>query len=213
MSVNRIYYRLRTIGMTLTFLPLVAISQDKGIHFEQGLSWQQLLEKARTENKYIFVDGYTTWCGPCKMMSTQIFPLKEVGNFMNERFISVGVQLDSTVNDNDTAKAWYPVAHALMIAFRIQSFPTYLFFSPDGHIVHRAGGASLDPGGFIAKAKDALAPPTQYYTLLEAYRQGGRDSAMLRQLALEAQGIGDEDTTRLIALTYLVSVKDLFQQG
>ncbi len=39
---------------------------SKVIHFENGLSWEQIKEKAKAEHKYIFVDCYATWCGPCK---------------------------------------------------------------------------------------------------------------------------------------------------
>ncbi|MBL7708461.1 MAG: thioredoxin family protein, partial [Chitinophagaceae bacterium] len=56
---------------TLLFLlfPLFALAQNNsGIQF-QNLSWSQLLAKAKTENKLIFVDAFTTWCGPCKQMS------------------------------------------------------------------------------------------------------------------------------------------------
>ena len=49
-------------------------SQDttKGIHFVNGLSWQEVLQKAKAENKYIFVDCYATWCGPCKAMDKEV---------------------------------------------------------------------------------------------------------------------------------------------
>jgi thioredoxin-related protein len=212
MNVNLNACRKKGIGIILALLPLFGISQETGIQFEHNLSWQQVLQKARTENKYILVDCYTTWCGPCKLMSTEIFPLKEVRDFINKRFISVSLQLDTSSRDNDTVKAWYSDAHKMVDQYQINTFPTYLFFAPDGHIVHRAWGASQDPDSFIAKAANALDEPTQYYTLLDAYRQGGKDSAMLRQLAFEAQGIGDEDTTRLVALAYLVSVTNLYNK-
>lgn len=34
---------------------------------------------AATPDQLIFVDLFATWCGPCKMMDKQVFPLKEVG--------------------------------------------------------------------------------------------------------------------------------------
>ena len=46
--------------------------QYKGIHFEQGLSWKDILAKAKAEHKYIFVDCYATWCGPCKYMDKNV---------------------------------------------------------------------------------------------------------------------------------------------
>jgi thiol:disulfide interchange protein len=45
---------------------------SKGIRFEHGLSWAQVKEKAKAENKYIFMDCYATWCGPCKAMDKNV---------------------------------------------------------------------------------------------------------------------------------------------
>ncbi len=58
------------------FFSVLGFSQ--GIVFEQG-TWKEVLEKAKQTNKPIFIDVYTSWCGPCKKMSKDIFPLAEVG--------------------------------------------------------------------------------------------------------------------------------------
>ena len=61
------------------------LSDYQGILFEtDGL--QKALAKARKENKAVFVDCYTSWCGPCKMMSSKVFPDKQAGDFFNPRF-------------------------------------------------------------------------------------------------------------------------------
>ena len=45
----------------ITILILLTIQGDgQGINFEQGLSWPQVLEKAKAGNKYIFVDCYAS---------------------------------------------------------------------------------------------------------------------------------------------------------
>src|ERR1700734_605902 len=84
---------------------------DTGVHFEHGISWTAVKAKARAENKYIFMDCFTTWCGPCRYMSTTIFPQKESGDYMNDKFVSVAVQLDTTARDADDVKAWYADGH------------------------------------------------------------------------------------------------------
>src|SRR5215831_9330297 len=61
---------------------------EKGVHFEDNLSWSAIQAKARAENKFIFVDCYTSWCGPCKYMAKNIFPQQEAGDFFNDKFIS-----------------------------------------------------------------------------------------------------------------------------
>lgn len=152
-----------------------------GIRFENGLTWKAIREKAKKEKKYIFMDAYTTWCGPCKMMAKSIFPQPQVGSFFNANFINVKVQLDTTKKDDEEVRRWYQDAHDIMVNYSVRVFPTYLFFSPDGELVHRAVGAS-DATAFIAKAKNALSPETQYYSLLKQYNGGKKDSAFLRRL-------------------------------
>lgn len=83
------------IKTTLTgfslFFSLFAISQ--GIKFENG-SWKEVLEKAKQSNKPIFVDVYTSWCGPCKKMSKEIFVLPEVGKTYNSNLICYGIDAE-----------------------------------------------------------------------------------------------------------------------
>lgn len=35
----------------------------------------------------MFVDFYTDWCGPCKVMARDVFPQKQVGDFFNAKFV------------------------------------------------------------------------------------------------------------------------------
>ena len=55
-------------------LPLLTIAQDKGVQFDHESSWTAIQARAKAEHKYIFMDCFTTWCGPCRFMSTTIFP-------------------------------------------------------------------------------------------------------------------------------------------
>ncbi len=182
---------------------------DTGIHFQHGLSWQQTLAKAKAEHKYIFVDGFTTWCGPCRYMSKNVFPQKAVGDAMNPKFIAVKFQLDTTDADNDEVKKLYADAHSIAVDYNIRAYPTYLFFSPDGKLVHRALGSS-EADAFLAKVNDATNPQTQYYTQLALYKEGRKDSAFLHRLTTASMEAYDEDNSRLIAADYLATQPNLF---
>lgn len=157
-------------------------SVQNGIHFERRLNWQQILAKAKEENKYIFLDFYTTWCGPCKMMEKNIYPLKEVGDFFNRHFISVTVQLDRTNNDNDIIKAWYTDAKKIEKLYSIDAYPTFLFLSPEGKPLHRAAGA-FEVKKFLEIAADALDPEKQSYTLSARYNAETMDTAEMKKMA------------------------------
>lgn len=58
----------------------------------QGI-WDEALAKAKQENKLLFVDLYTEWCAPCKMVAKIVFPQKKIGNYYNQHFINY--QLDA----------------------------------------------------------------------------------------------------------------------
>lgn len=191
----------------MLLLPLNGIAQ--GIHFEENLSWQQVQAKAKTEHKYIFMDCFATWCVPCKYMAQNVFIQNEVGNQMNEKFISVSVQMDSTAKDNEFIKSWYPDVKKLMNDYQVSSFPTYLFFDPDGHIVHRAGG-SVPMNVFIEVAKDAVNPDKEFYPLFNKYEHGNKDSAILRQLTICSVNIGDAELTGKLMSEYIGNVRKIY---
>jgi len=179
--------------LTVLSLALFAVAtnaQETGMHFEHG-SWAEIKAKAKKENKMIFMDAYTTWCGPCKMMAKNIFPLPEAGKFYNANYINVKVQLDTTKADDDYIKGWYKDAHDIMVGYNVKVFPTYLFISPDGKLLHRAVGSS-DVATFIGKGKDALDPNKQYYTLQDRYNAGEKSAAFMRSLTLAANNAYDK---------------------
>ena len=99
----------------------------QGINF-QNLTYKEALEKAKTENKLVFIDCYTTWCGPCQTMAKNIFPQEKVGDYFNPRFISVKYDMEKG-EGVELAKQ-----------FGLQAYPTFLIINPDGTLRHRLVG-------------------------------------------------------------------------
>jgi thioredoxin-related protein len=168
------------------------VKTNHGIKFETALSWEQIKQKAKKENKYVFVDCYATWCGPCKTMDRDVYPKNNVGEFMNDRFISVKVQLDTSKADDEQTKRWYQDAAAISKDYKIIAFPTYLFFAPDGQIVHRGVGAKK-VAAFIALVTAAIDPKKQYYTLLKKIKNTSLNQEELFHLYMIARDLGDID--------------------
>jgi thioredoxin-related protein len=190
---------------------VMAQTAEKGMKFEHDLTWKAILAKAKKENKFIFIDAFTTWCGPCKVMAKNIFPLESVGDFYNANFINVKVQLDTTRNDNAEVVRWYSDAHNIMVNYNVQVFPTYLFISPDGKLLHRAVGAS-DAAAFIAKGQHALDPATQYFTLKEKYNAGQKDATLLKALATAAVEAYDQENIAVFSNAYLATQTNLLTE-
>ncbi len=176
--------------------------QGPGIQFESNLSWREIQEKALATNKYILVDCYATWCGPCKFMDKEVYPLDYVGKSINEKFISVKVQMDTSANDVPSIKNWYLDASRIMKQYDVTAFPTYLFFSPDGKIVHKYKGA-LTGDLFVEMARASLHRETQYFTLLDQYKRGMMANTQKSKLATFAKNVGDVELAYSIAKDYI----------
>jgi thioredoxin-related protein len=193
----------KIIIVLLSFVPLMINAQEKeGISFERNMSWRQVVEKAKRESKYIFVDCYASWCGPCKLMDKNVYVKEKIGNIVNDKFVSVKVQMDSTKNDDSQTREWYAVARDMQRQYNINAFPTYLFFSPEGKIVHKGEGYKNE-GDFIATANAAVNPNTQYYTLLENYRKGNKEYSKMAFMATTAKTLKDAGLADSIAADYI----------
>lgn len=55
----------------------------------QWYTWEEAIELNKTNPKKIYIDIYTTWCGPCKMMDRNTFKDKKIIAYMNEHFYPV----------------------------------------------------------------------------------------------------------------------------
>lgn len=181
-----------------------AYAQEPGIHFEKSLTWQEVKEKAKAENKNVFVDCYTTWCGPCRLMDAEIFSKDSVGRFMEDHFISMRAQMDSTQKDPADVVAHYVDAHWIEQHYRIKAYPTFLFLTPEGKLIGRGEGTVKWQNSFIAMADNALKSGER----LGEYRRGRKDSAFLRHLSLDANALGDSVLLTGIGRDYLECVSE-----
>lgn len=149
------------------FLTLFVVALTCNVSFTQGVSFEhssfnQALEKAKKENKLLFIDCYTTWCGPCKWMTKEIFPQKEVGDFFNENFISIKVDMEKGEGIDLNKK------------YGVKAYPTLLFIDANGNAVHKLVGGK-QASNLIKGAKSALNPNLRIDVLKEKYNSGNRD--------------------------------------
>jgi len=182
-------------------IPLIVNAQRGGIQFEKEIGWQQVIDMAKAEHKYIFVDCFATWCAPCREMEKNIYTLNSVGNYFNGKFISVKIQMDTSRQDNKEVISWYPDARKIMSEYNVTSLPTFLFFSESGKIVHRDFGYK-EENEFLNLGINATNDNKQYYTLLEKYKYGIKDYSVLDYLANTAENLGDTSIANLVAADY-----------
>lgn len=148
------------------------IHQNKGINWSnEKLTWDQIKSKAKRENKIIFIDAYTTWCTPCKMMEDHVFSSDSVGIFFNAKILSIRLQMDTTENDNSVVKSRFPIAHKINREYQILAYPTFLFISGDGVLLQRGEGFMNVPQ-FLSFASEATNPGRAYKNENDIYLKG-----------------------------------------
>lgn len=86
-------------------------------------SWDEALRQAALQNKYIFVDAYASWCGPCKMLKKYTFSNQKVADFFNANFVNVSIDMEKG-DGPSLATAW-----------RLQAYPTLIIFDAKGRPV------------------------------------------------------------------------------
>ncbi|WP_426670363.1 thioredoxin family protein [Mucilaginibacter sp. McL0603] len=118
-------------GLILGFIIMVAILpdtakaqnqtavQNKQIIFIEN-DFNEALKQAAAQNKYLFVDAYASWCGPCKMLKSTTFKNKKAAEFYNANFINVAIDMEKGQGP-ELAAQW-----------GMQAYPTLIIFNPKG---------------------------------------------------------------------------------
>ncbi len=138
----------------------VAVKEDKGIHFEHS-SWEEVKALAKKENKYIFVDVYAYWCGPCKKMTRETFSDETVGEFYNKNFVSYKIDMGKPENRAEGA------------VFKAAVYPTLVYFNNEGEEVYRFKGFR-PAAAFMKEGKRALFDADKMAALEQKFKDGER---------------------------------------
>lgn len=139
----------------------------EGIQFFHG-TWQEALDKAKAENKTIFIDAYAEWCGPCKRMAANTFPNPAVGALFNANFVCMKLDMEKD-ESVDFRKSFTPSA-----------YPTLFFVDANNKLVHRAVGG-LEPPQLIELGKFVLSKQDKIEELEAVYEKGDRTPDFLRK--------------------------------
>lgn len=169
------------------------IKDFKGIVFEE-LTLEKALDKAAEEGKYVFLDCYTSWCGPCKMMEGQVFSQKVAGEFCNEHFVNIKIDMEKGEGP-DVAKR-----------YGVNSFPTMLILNADGSVRGRLVG-SRSVRDFMMVVRRSMNEAYNYTGLLEKYEAGERSPEFLGRYYVTLSDAGQLTDAGEIA-RFLTSLKE-----
>lgn len=88
------------------------------------------INTAKQHQQPVFIDFYTSWCGPCKRMDKDVFCDTEVALYFNEKFVSI--KADAEKGEGKT----------LATQLGITSYPTLIFLDSGGNEENRITGFS-----------------------------------------------------------------------
>lgn len=154
-------------------------ASSEGIKFTEG-SWDEIVLKAQKEQKYIFVDFYADWCGPCIWMSKEVFTTDEAGEFFNDNFVNVSIDAEREYQD-------------LVAQTYIDAFPTLLIYNAEGKEVTRSVGA-LGTAELIDFGKSGL----NAESIEKAFAENPSDPEMLLKYANYLRASDEEKASQLV---------------
>ncbi len=123
-----------------------------GVASAQKINWMTMDEALAAQAKKpkkIFVDMYTSWCGPCKMLDRDTFSNKDVINYINTHFYAVkfnaeGNETVSYQNKDYTNPGYDPAKakrrnsqHQFARFMGVRAYPTVLFLDEQGNLINR----------------------------------------------------------------------------
>ena len=103
-------------------------TRGPGVYFEKSNTLSDVLDLAAVDNKVVFVDMYTTWCLPCKVMDENVFSDKGIAKYMNDNFINYKVDAEKGTGPN------------LRDVYQVLQYPTLLFLDSKGRVLVRQEG-------------------------------------------------------------------------
>ncbi len=157
----------------------------QGIQFFQG-SFEEAQNKADQENKLLFIDFYTVWCVPCKVLDRDVFSQKIVGDEFNKQFIAF--KLDAEKEGKVLAKR-----------FNVNAYPTLVFVGRDSTLVHKLVG-SVGADKLLTEAGIALAmqdDPNSYARLKSQYSTHKNDPVFLKNYISKMVSFSESPVTAI----------------
>lgn len=168
------------------WLGLTVTAYSQGLIF-QATSWDDAVSKAKAENKLIFIDGYTTWCAPCKVMDEYVFTHEMAGDQYNSNFINLKMDMEKDMGP------------LLGVRYGVTTYPTFLFLTWDGTLVYKSVGYQ-NIEKFAREGRTALEPYRLERALKDRFDEGDRIPDFLFSYMTYKKEKNDASYTELIPM-------------
>jgi len=128
--------------------------------------YKKAFKEAEKLDKLIFVDVYTDWCGPCKLMDKTVFKDRQVSKFYNQKFVNLKINAEKGLGAKFAKE------------YNTEVYPTYYFLDKEGTIIYTSrGGKNTDD--FLKLGEMAIDPNYQPSKMIVAFESGKNDKKFL----------------------------------
>ncbi len=133
---------MKKLILTFVFVASAFTIQAQEIKW---MTFDQATAAQKKAPKPIFMDVYTDWCGPCKMLDKQTFREKAVVDYVNANFYAVKFNAEGNSEVNykgqkytnpqfEAGKQGRNSPHNFGMALKIQGYPTMIVLNEKGDI-------------------------------------------------------------------------------
>lgn len=164
----------RLIGLLVCLSAFALVANAQQISFVKNCSWEDLKARAQKEDKPIFVDVYTSWCGPCKKMAATVFKDPKVVEYMDKHYISI--QLDAEKEKS----------HGFFSKYHASAYPSFYWLDKDGQLLSTLTGV-MPTESFLKACEDAQTGSLgkQIEECSQQWKSGNREDAFVDKYLFE----------------------------
>ena len=111
------------------------------------MTFDEAIAAQKKKPKKIFIDVYTNWCGPCKMLANNTFTNKDLAKYVNENYYPVkfngeGNEVVNYQGQKFENKGYDPSkahtrnsTHPLTAYMQVQAYPTMMFLDEKSDLI------------------------------------------------------------------------------
>lgn len=115
------------------------------------MSMDEALAAQKKKAKPIFMDVYTDWCGPCKMLDKNTFHDKEIVEYINANYYAVKFNAEGNSEVNFKGKKYTNpqyvadrkgrnAVHEFTYLLKVEAYPSMMIFDTKGEVKERIVG-------------------------------------------------------------------------
>ena len=132
---------IATVAFVLVATATLEAQEIKWMTFDQAIAAQ------KKKPKKIFIDVYTNWCGPCKMLANNTFKNKDLVKYVNDNYYAVkfngeGNEVANYKGQKFENKGYDPAlaerrnaTHPLTGYMQVQAYPTMVFLDENNDLI------------------------------------------------------------------------------